>query len=189
MIVVVPVGNTLPAGTPVRVIVTEPLQAPVSVASAVPSCSSSNVAVHDEVVVDRFGGNDVNVGGVVSLLPLTVIVTVWVQDATLPFVLSVAVQVIKVEPAGNGSVRSRSSLRRGETVTSVVGFVVGVPIVAPEIVASHDPLGAATVTFPGHVIVTGGLSSAATIVMIWVQLAVRPPGSVTVQRIPVLPIG
>src|SRR5512134_1982328 len=123
MTVVVPVGKTKLAGTPVRVIVTEPLQAPVSSASATPS-SSSNVAVHDTVVVDTFCGTTVNVGGVVSPLPPTVTVTVCVQDATLPFRSSVAVQVIMVMPAGNGSDSGRSSLRRAVTVTSVVGFVV-----------------------------------------------------------------
>ena len=56
-------------------IVTEPPHAPPSVACAVPN-SSSRVAVHVDVVTDRFGGSGAtNVGGVVSLL-LTVTVTV-----------------------------------------------------------------------------------------------------------------
>jgi hypothetical protein len=65
MIVVVPVGKIKPAGTPVRVIVTDPPHAPLSVALAVPS-SSSNTAVHDEVVTFTFPGT-VSTGGVVSL--------------------------------------------------------------------------------------------------------------------------
>jgi len=62
-------------------------------------------------------------------------------------------------------------------------------MVAAEIVASHDPLGALTLTGAGHEIVTGSLSPADKIVMVCVQLAVRPPASVTVQVIPVVPIG
>src|SRR6266498_221588 len=132
--VVVPVGKTKFAGTPVRVMVTEPPQAPVSVALATPS-SSSRVAVHDDVVTLTFGGT-VSTGGVVSLPDPAITVTFCVQDATLPFVLSVAVQVMTVVPAGNGSVSGRSSLRCATTTTSLSdGFLVGVPIVAAEIVA------------------------------------------------------
>ena len=145
--------------------------------------------MQDAVVTETFGGTT-NVGGVVSPLPLTVTVTVCVQDATLPFVLSVAVQVIRVAPAGNGSDRGKPSLRTATTSMSLSeGFVVGVPIVNAGMVASQDPLGADTVTFAGQEMVTGSLSPAATTVMICVQLAVRPPASVTVQVIPVLPIG
>ena len=105
MTVVVPVGKTKFAGTPVRVIVTEPPQAPPSVASAVPN-SSSSVAVHEDVVTDRFGGSGAtNVGGVVSLL-LTVTVTFCTHEAEVLVMLSCAVQVICVVPAGNGSDRA-----------------------------------------------------------------------------------
>jgi hypothetical protein len=62
-------------------------------------------------------------------------------------------------------------------------------MVANGIVAWHEPSGAGTDTFAGHIIVTGSLSPAETIVIDCVQLAVRPPASVTVQLIPVVPIG
>lgn len=188
--IVVPVGKTKFAGTPVREIDTEPeLQVPpVSVAVAIPS-SSSRVAVHEDVVTDTLGGT-VSVGGVVSAPAPACTVTVCEHEATLPLVLSVAVQVITVVPTGNGSLRGRPSLRTAATTTLPSdGFVVGVPIVAAETVASQVPSGAVTVTFAGHEIVTGGRSPEATIVIVWLQLAVRPPASVTVHRMPVAPIG
>src|SRR5215216_2710247 len=185
--VVVPVGKMKPAGTPVRMTVTEPLHAPSSVASATPNSSSSN-AEHDEVVTLTFAGT-VRTGGVVSAPLPAITVTFCTHDATLPLRSSVAVHVMVVRPAGNGSVKGRSSLLRVVTVTSSEGLVVGVPIVAAGIVASHAPPAALKVTLAGHEIVTGSRSPAATTVMIWVQFAERLPASVTVQVIPVLPIG
>src|SRR5688572_4234539 len=103
--VVVPVGKTKFAGTPVRVMFTAGEQS--SSADATPS-SSSRVAVHDGVVVVTFAGTW-SVGAVVSV-PLTW--TVCVQLATLPLTLSVAVQLMLVVPAGYGSsVRCKPSLR------------------------------------------------------------------------------
>jgi hypothetical protein len=163
---VVPVGNTKFAGTPERLTLTEPspLQLPLSVAVAVPS-SSSRVAVHEPVVTLTSGGTS-STGGVVSPL-LTATVTVCVQEATLPFVLSVAIHVIMVEPPGNGSESDKPSFRVATTSTLLSdGFVVGIPIVDAEMVASQLPSGAVTLTFPGQEIVTGALSSAATTVII-----------------------
>ena len=82
--VVVPVGKTKFAGTPVRVMVTEPLHVlgGGSVALATPN-SSSRVTVHDDVVVTILPGT-VSVGGVVSLLDPAVTEIVWLQEATLP---------------------------------------------------------------------------------------------------------
>src|SRR5918995_1461255 len=142
---VVPVGKTKFGGTPDRETVTEPspLQLPLSVAVAVPS-SSSRVAVHDDVVTLTLGGTS-STGGVVSPL-LTATVTVCVQVATLPLVLSVALHVIVVVPPGYGSESDPPSLR--EATTSILlsdGTVVGVPTLT---VASQLPSGAVTLIFP-----------------------------------------
>ena len=75
-----------------RVMVTDPLQVPESVACD-PS-SSSRTALHDDVVAVTFDGTTVKVGGVVSPLFGTVTVTVCVHEALVPVRLSVAVQVI-----------------------------------------------------------------------------------------------
>ena len=86
-------------------------------------------------------GGTSSTGGVVSPL-LTATVTVCVQDATLPLVLSVAVQVMMVVPPGNGSESDWPSLR--VATTSILlsdGFVVGVPIVCGGMVASQLPSG------------------------------------------------
>ena len=165
MIVVVPVGKTKFGGTPVRVMVTEPPQDPLSEASAVPN-SSSSVAVHDDVVTLTFAGT-VNVGGVVSPLLPTVTVTFCVHEALVPPRLSVAVQVISVVPAGNGSDRGRPSLLIPTTSTLLSeGLVVGVPMVAAETVASQEPDGASTDTFAGQEIVTGSLAPASRMVTV-----------------------
>jgi hypothetical protein len=161
---VVPVGKIKFAGTPVRVIVTEPPHAPASVADAVPN-SSSKVEVHDDVVTETLGGT-VRVGGVVSLPEPAVTVTVCVHEATVPVWLSLAVHVMSVLPAGNGSVNGRPSLRSASTETSLsLGFDVGVPMVEAGIVASQLPDGAGKVTLAGHEIVTGCRLFARTVIV------------------------
>ncbi len=134
-------------GTPVRVIVTDDAQL-LSVAVATPSSSSSSIE-HELVKTDTSGGA-CSTGGVVSEPAPTVTVILCVQDATRPM-SSVAVQVMVVRPAGNGSVNGRSSLLRLVMVTPVP-VVVGVPMSAAVTVASH-PETAVNVLSLGHVMV------------------------------------
>src|SRR5687767_12173950 len=106
-------------GIPVRLIVTAEQ---LSSAVATPSSSSSN-AEQEAVIVDT-GPGTWSVGGAVS--PDDVTTIACVQDAMRP-PSSVAVQVMTVVPAGNGSVKSWVSLRRLVIVT-LLPVAVGDPM-------------------------------------------------------------
>jgi hypothetical protein len=93
--VVVPTGKMLPAGTPLRVMLTAPEQ--VLAAVAVPSVASLTKALHEVAlapVVAVTAGGARTVG---DSLPVTVTLKVQVASGLMPFD---AVQVTAVVPAG-----------------------------------------------------------------------------------------
>src|SRR4051794_10523271 len=92
VIVVVPTGKTLPAGTPVRTIVTDPA---LSVADALPSSASVTTIEVTPVATCRItAGGTIRTGFSVSTT-----VTFWVTTVWLPKT-SMAVQVMVVTPIG-----------------------------------------------------------------------------------------
>src|SRR5437773_1966532 len=104
VIVVVPVGNRFPAGTPERVTATEQL----SLAAGVPRVASLSVSPHWVAPgpVPRLRA----AGAVIVGFSVSEIVTVCVAELEFPCV-SVAVQEIVVVPFGKGSVSAAPSLR------------------------------------------------------------------------------
>ena len=109
---------------------------------------------------------------------ISVTVTFWLQAAILPEP-SVTVHVTTVTPIGNSTGALLVTL-----ATIQLSAVTGTPNTTP--LAVHKPASVFTATFAGHTIVGSSISVTVTF---WLQVAVLPLKSVTVQVTTVMPIG
>ena len=170
--VVVPTGNTLPVGTPLRD--TAPTPGQLSVAEPVPNVAFRLATVTPQEVAPGPVKSVTAAGAVTTGMVLSITVTVCVAVDVLP-PLSVAVHTTVVTPTGK--VLPDGLLL---TVTEQLSLADAVPSVASLTTVSHDvaPGPVYAVTSAGAVIV--GLTPSMT-VMVWTALAELPAPSVAVN--------